>query len=536
MKILAIYPNADGYGRIPTGLAIIITVLKNAGHELSLFDTTFLHHSNQDNDTRERAGLVKKVETILGPDTAGAEGGVKSDCDGSQVLQYESLTEEQMNDLLLQMLMEKRSDAVIMTLVEDNYNHAARLLQVVKNFDPSIPIVVGGPTPSAAPDILIENPLIDYLIQGEGEEAVVELFDLLEKDQGIEDIRNLWYKKNGVVKHNPLRPFMNMDAVPIQDVALWDRRHFYKPYDGKLYWTGYFEMSRGCPYQCTYCVNPTIRKSLSAAGNFFRRKTPAVGLQEVKYHKEKYGLKRIIFCDDNFLMLSGPAFQKWAREFKEIWFNEINLPYWITTSADFIRPDTLQFLVETGCDGIGLGVEAGSEWFKRNILKRNLTNDQTVAAFKMIHDYGIRSTANIMMGFPGEYVEDVFESIKLMMRIQPTSFDLSLVAPYVGTDIHTVCVKLGLIDIWDKPGFKGMSKKISFRQFSTIRNPNMNEEQISKLYYEFMDYVSGKIPIPPEYLASAPGADNSAPARGTLSKEVADILKQIKLDEVAVGI
>ena len=535
MKILAIYPNADGYGRIPTGLAIIMTVLKNAAHEISLFDTTFLHHTSSDNDTRERAGLVKKIETVLGPDTPGSEESIESNCDGSQVLHYESLTEEQIDDLLLQMLKEKRPDAVIMSLVEDNYNQADRLLHIVKKFEPSIPVVVGGPTPSAAPHILICNPLFDYLIQGEGEEAVVELFELLEKNQSIENVRNLWYKQNGVVKHNPLRPFINMDAVPIQDVELWDRRHFYKPYDGKLYWTGYFEMSRGCPFKCTYCVNHTIRKSLKEAGNYFRRKSPKVGLREVKYHKAKYGLKRIVFCDDNFLMMPSSAFQEWANEFKEIWQKEINLPYWITTSVDFIRPDTLQFLAETGCDGIGLGVEAGSEWFKRNILRRNLTNDQTVAAFEMIHSYGIRTTANIMMGYPGEYVEDIFESIKLMMRVKPKSFDVSLVAPYVGTDIHTACVKLGLIDVLDKPGFKGMSKEISFRQFSTINNPNISKEQISKLYYEFMDYVSGKIPIPPEYLASAPGADNNAPARGTLSKEVVDIMKQGKLDEVSSG-
>jgi hypothetical protein len=259
MKILAIYPNADGYGRVPTGLAIIMTVLKNAGHELSLFDTTFLHHYNKDNDTRERAGLVKKVETVLGPDTAGAEGSIKYSYDRTQILHYESLTEEQIDDFLLQMLMEKRPDAVIMSLVEDNYNQAHRLLLVVKKFNPLMPVVVGGPTPSAAPDILIDNPLIDYLIQGEGEEAVVELFKFLEKDQNIEGVRNLWYKENGIVKHNPLRPFINMDAVPIQEVELWDRRHFLKPYDGKLYWTGYFEMSRGCPFKCTYCVNHAIQ-------------------------------------------------------------------------------------------------------------------------------------------------------------------------------------------------------------------------------------------------------------------------------------
>ena len=58
MKILALYANTGGYGRIPTGLAIIITVLAKAGHKIELFDTTFLEASNHDNDLREEAGIV----------------------------------------------------------------------------------------------------------------------------------------------------------------------------------------------------------------------------------------------------------------------------------------------------------------------------------------------------------------------------------------------------------------------------------------------------------------------------------------------
>jgi anaerobic magnesium-protoporphyrin IX monomethyl ester cyclase len=519
MKVLSIYPNADGYGRIPTGLAIIMTVLENAGHEMELFDTTFLHAANRDNETRERANLVKKTAAYVGPQ--------RMPCDGMPVVTYDSLSEDQVDDLLRETLERCDPDVVILSIVEDNYKWADRLLHVVKDFRPSVPVVVGGPTPSAAPDILVENPRIDYVIQGEGEEAVVELCDILEREQSVEGVRNLWYKQRGATRYNPLRPFINMDTIPIQNLELWDRRHFYKPYDGKMYWTGYFEMSRGCPYLCTYCVNHTIQRSLREAGRYFRRKTPSVAVREIKYHVDKQGFRRIVFCDDNFLLMPRRAVDGWCAEFREAW-KEVNLPYWISTSADFICPEALSMLADTGCDGIGLGVEAGSEWFKRNILKRRLTNDRTVEIFRMIHDYGIRTTANIMMGFPGECEGDIFESIKLIRRIQPDSVDVSLVAPYVGTDIHTTCVKLGLIDTFDKPGFRGLSTEISFRQYSTIHNPNVSRERISELQEKFVDYVSGRLSIPEQYLVPAPGADDGAPARGAMSREVADVVKAIK--------
>ena len=234
-----------------------------------------------------------------------------------------------------------------------------------------------------------------------------------------------------------------------------------------------------------------------------------------------------MFCDDNFLMMPKRAFKKWADEFKSVWVEEINLPYWITTSSEFIRPETLQFLKDTGCDGIGLGVEAGSEWFKRNILKRNLSNKQLIKSFSLVHDYGIRTTANIMMGFPGEREEDIFESIKLIMAIKPKSYDVSLVAPYVGTEIQAVSSKLGLIDTLDEPGFKGMARKVSFRQYSTIHNPHISKERIAELYDTFTDYVNGKLQIPEKFRTPAPGADDNAPPRGDLSGDVAEVMRAL---------
>jgi len=530
MRILAIYPNADGYQRIPTGLAIIMTVLQNAGHEMDLFDTTFFHESNRDNDTRERAKLVKEVESVLVPDSA--LGHEISARDGMPTIVRELLSSEEINQRLLEKLKQFEPGVVIVSIVEDNYRMADSLLHVVKEYNLSLPVIVGGPTPSAAPDVLIENPRIDFLVQGEGEEAILEICDIIVQNSGdFRGVRNLWYKVEGQVYNNQLRQFINMDTLPIQNIELWDRRHFYKPYDGVLYWTGYFEMSRGCPYMCTYCVNDTIRRSLKQSGSYFRRQSPHIAVNEVRYHKEKYGLKRVVFCDDNFLAMSERKFARWSEEFKDSWMTEINLPYWITTSVEFINPRTLQLLVDTGCDGIGIGVEVGGEWFRKNILKRRQTNEFMKKAFDMIHDYGIRTTANIMMGFPGECEEDIFESVKLIKYIQPKSFDVSLVAPYVGTEIHRAAAKLGLIDVFDKPGFKGMSTDVSFRQYFTIRNTNISPERLVELYDSFTDYTSGKLQIPEKYRDPVLlQGDRRGKNRNKESLTVADIIRKVPIE------
>ena len=62
MKILFLYPNHEGYFRCPVGLTLIMTVVANEGHEVKLFDTTFMNvEENVDNKIREKAGIVKPV-------------------------------------------------------------------------------------------------------------------------------------------------------------------------------------------------------------------------------------------------------------------------------------------------------------------------------------------------------------------------------------------------------------------------------------------------------------------------------------------
>jgi anaerobic magnesium-protoporphyrin IX monomethyl ester cyclase len=502
MRILALYPNAEGYSRIPTGMAIIVTLLSRAGHELKVFDTTFMTGTNVDNSIRENAQLVKPTQADYG---------------------YENMDEQQIREHFGETVRGFDPDLLIVTIIEDNYRFAHSLMKVAKTIKPSLIVLAGGPTPSAAPDVIIENPCIDYVVQGEGEESALEFCDSLERGRSVEDIQNLWYKKKDQVLHNPLRPFIDMNTVPFQDFSFWDERHLIKPYDGRIYRTGYVETSRGCPHSCTYCVNHAIRKSLRDCGHYYRRKDFELVIDELKEQKEKLQIERVVFCDDNFLLCKDEQVQA----FSDLWKRYVDLPYWITTSAEYVNPRKLSFLKESGCDGIGLGVEAGGEWFRTKILLRTVTNRKLVDTFRLIHEFGIRTTANFMIGFPGEHEVDVFESIKLMKQLEPRSFDISFVSPYIGTKIHILAQKLGLIDIEDVPGFRGMARNVSFRGKPSIRNPHIDEDRLVQLYYDAMEYVKGSRQIPDQFLPSAPGAHGLASPRGDLSRQESEIISQI---------
>jgi hypothetical protein len=114
-----------------------------------------------------------------------------------------------------------------------------------------------------------------------------------------------------------------------------------------------------------------------------------------------------------------------------------------------------------------------------------------------------------MIGFPGEFEEDVFDTIKLNKQIfeigkENTSCTMCYVAPYAGTVIHNICLDLGLMEENTKPGYKGLAKNISMRKGPIIKNPCMSNERIIEIYNDFSNFLSGKKEIPSKFLKTDP--------------------------------
>ena len=149
-----------------------------------------------------------------------------------------------------------RPDLIATTIVEDSYVYCNQLLKIAKdNFN--IPIVAGGSMPTVVPQVVIENPNIDYVVETEGEIAFIELLEALkvsrEKNKvDVSKVPNLWYKQDGISKKTGLMKYINMDDIPNQRLEFWDDKHFQKAYDGKLYTTGFLK------HQEDVCINVTI--------------------------------------------------------------------------------------------------------------------------------------------------------------------------------------------------------------------------------------------------------------------------------------
>jgi len=456
-KILFVYPNKEGYPIIPLGISILSGILKHHGHRVDLFDVTFIMTERYDHKAREKTGVVKKVD-------------IEQYWGTGDKLDIDEEFRKKINIF--------QPDLIAFTVVENNYFMAKRLLQIAKETSSALTIT-GGLFPTIMPDLFINCSDVDLVCIGEGEYAMIELAAKLDLGEEISDIYNLVVKHNGNIIYNKLYSYYNWEPLVFQDWEIFDERHLLKPFMGKMHRTGFFELSRGCPYKCAYCTNRLCQEIFKGLGRYNREKPIEYAIKEMEYLKRKYNLDLIFFNDENFLTMKNDRLADFCENFR----HRVSLPFFIMTRADsLIDEKKIRMLKEAGCVTIGIGVESGNEDIRRKLLNKNITNDVYEKAFANCHKYNIRTTANIMIGFPFETEKNIVESANFCRKLQAKSLSLAIFAPYHGTVLRDTCIEEGFIE-------NKISEDIAIINRSILTMPQLSKEKIEELYLRFNSLV-----------------------------------------------
>jgi radical SAM superfamily enzyme YgiQ (UPF0313 family) len=161
-----------------------------------------------------------------------------------------------------------------------------------------VPIICGGVHPTICPEDVLRDKNIDMICRGECDAAIVELCQKLEKGEDIKKIDNIWVKEKNQIFKNPIRPLIsNLDNLPFPDREIFD----YPQLNLEKQGIGTFMLSRGCPYQCAFCSESTLRKLYPNPNNYFRFRSPRSSVEEIKTVISKYPFIKFIRFDDDLL-------------------------------------------------------------------------------------------------------------------------------------------------------------------------------------------------------------------------------------------
>jgi radical SAM superfamily enzyme YgiQ (UPF0313 family) len=311
----------------------------------------------------------------------------------------------------------------ISAVVATSYKYVKDLTKLIREQLPNVVIVVGGGL-AAAGEILLQNSCVDFLVHGEGEITFKELIKNIENGLSYESVNGISYKENGkVIKNDPRPTIKELDLLPFPDYDLIDLNKYILNIHEFLK-TGYGEaskidkrvsesnrpenflrinISRGCVNKCTFCYRnmPGIRiNSMEYIGNLIEHVTI------------KYNIGHISFADECF----GPT-KRWLWGFVDmIKKRGFDLTYHITgMRVRIVDLEIMKALKELGVWHIQFGFESGSQKIL-NIMEKNTTVEQNISAALFCKEVGINTIPFIIIGYPGETIKTLYETIDFLKR------------------------------------------------------------------------------------------------------------------------
>jgi radical SAM superfamily enzyme YgiQ (UPF0313 family) len=300
----------------------------------------------------------------------------------------------------------KESDLYGIQLYTPTAKIGIDIARFIKKNLPGRPVICGGAHPSALPES-DELAIFDNVVAGEGEISIV-------------DIANAYRKKERIPRIIRSDFIKDLDSIPLPAWDMVDIMRFRRKVDGKRCFG--IVGSRGCSFRCAFCDQAIM-------GNKVRFRSIDNIIYEIKEIIDVYGVRHFEFFDDMFSVKKSRLI-----EFKEK-VKLFNIGYRCNGRTDILTKDTYELLRDSGCKVVCFGIESGSQKILDRMNKKNSV-ENNYKAVKIAQESGLNVIGYFMIGFPGETVETINESIEFIERSNIDQAQFYTFVPLPGCDVY----------------------------------------------------------------------------------------------------
>ena len=316
-------------------------------------------------------------------------------------------------------------DIVLFSVKTNTYPIILELLSKLKKRNPSIISILGGPHTTALPEQCLENKNIDFLVLGEGDQTIKELYFVLDRNSNPKDVAGLAYRDNNEIIVTGMRARLNVDQINSLPLPAY---HLL-PGNINDYYI-YLETTRGCTYNCAFCSGPKYwhRCGVTRSANNFWSE-----LQYLDKHLKNY----------NFLHISDPMFGITLAQ-KEIinllQKEKMKFHFSCDVKANYITPELVQEMVKASINVFSIGIESTNDTSLK-IIRKNIQAKQEVEACKKIKQISKSYIKSYWItGLPWETSESLLNQNELMYNLLKDGIldqvCNHILVPYPGTDLY----------------------------------------------------------------------------------------------------
>ena len=399
-------------------------------------------------------------------------------------------------ELLKKLVADVRPVFVGFSVMTSLYLESVRAASDKLRSELSFPVVLGGVYPTMFYEECLEY--ADFVVVGEGEEAIVELAESLKNGSSYENIQNLAYSKDGAVCKNDIRGLLvDIDKYDVSLSALPQGNKFIieddkiiniDPHASRRTMVYEIACSRGCPYACSYCCSINLMRLSKGKGPYVRfRDVDGVINELISAKKSMKNLRFIRFWDEIFCGDDG-----WLDKFAMRYKKEIGLPFEMWGHPLWAKQRVISKLKKAGLYKITVGIQSGSPYIRKEIFHRNETQEEIIKASEVLAGCKVPQVGyDFILRHPFETYETMLETFELVQKLTPP-FELQLhnLNFIPGTDISKKAIDMNIISPEEMQELMYVPMKEQYNKWWNSENNNPSINHVYNLIYlsQFSSY------------------------------------------------
>lgn len=348
-----------------------------------------------------------------------------------------------------------------------SFHSDVKVAEAFKRANPKLLIGMVGAHVAVSPEpSVLASDAIDFVGRSEFDFTIKEVAE----GRPFSEIDGLSYKVDGRAVHNRERAILeNMDVLP------WVVDVYKRDLVAEDYFIGYLlhpylslYTGRGCKSRCTFCLWPQ-----TIGGHRYRTRSAENVVAEIARAKELFPQVKEFFFDDDTFTDDRPRAEAIARGLGKLGVT------WSCNAKANVPYETLKILRENGLRLLLVGYESGNQQILHNIKK----GMRVEVARKFADDcrkLGITIHGTFIVGLPGETKETIEESIRFAQDVNPHTIQVSLAAPYPGTELYKQAVAEG----WLHDNSQHLVADDGF-QISSLQYPHLSNAEIFEAVKHF---------------------------------------------------